>query len=98
MAKLTTKEQAIFEAMCTQLERDWSAEEIGDALYGKNKPKTWRHTLLASMRILEIKTAHSKIRVRKTSALGRGHQAIFRASRSKESHDRGVDLSATLQV
>lgn len=94
MSKLTRKEQAIFEAMSADMDKEWTPEDIARAVYGRSKPESWRHGLLATMRTLILKTDHSRIRIVRTTPLGRGHAALFRATKVPENRFHGVDMNA----
>ena len=85
MATLTKKEQAVLDILSSKLGKPFTADQIAAELWeGDDRPEHWRHGLLFTLRILAAKTEAGRIKVVRTTKLGRGHEAKYTAERATE--------------
>jgi len=74
---LSERERAIYDLLSSS-KRSMSTEEIGENLFSATeRPKGWRHSLLATLRRLSLKSVLLPRLVERTTPRGRGNVAAF---------------------
>lgn len=101
MAKLTKKEQAVLDVLTSRIGKTFTADQIAAELWeDDDRPEHWRHGLLFTLRILSAKTEFARVRVVRTTKLGRGHCAGYAAERAKNktTPQKGTSLKSLAVV
>lgn len=77
--KLGKRDLFIIEEMSKDPDKVWDIQSIGEFLYrGKTRPTYWQNSVSVTMRVLALKTRFAKVRITRSSGLGRGNKASYR--------------------
>lgn len=71
------REQSIMDAMAKAPGQEWSVDELAKLLYPVSRPKNWRNCITTTMLRIVTRQAKKKVRVMKTSGIGRGNVAKY---------------------
>jgi hypothetical protein len=75
---LSVREKVVYDAI-SKSKAPMSPEDIAEVVFSATeRPKAWRHSLLATLRRLSLKSVLLPQLVERTTSRGRGNSALFR--------------------